>query len=1089
MTMHSGKRRDTNPNRRRRVMLSVRLFGELEVRRDDGRSMPVGSPRVVSLLAYLLVHRAAQPRKRLAFLLWPDSTESQARTNLRHLLHELKRSVPDIDRFIALDTHALHWKPETLGRVDLDEFEDALTRAEAVTGTFDLVALRQAVDLYTGDLLEGLEDEWIVPDRDRLRQRLGDALERVAVRLSERADYAEAIRHAERLLHHDPLREDTYRLLMRLHESQGARVRALGVYHTCVATLSRDLGVTPSISTRRAYEALIANDLRDKSAEDTVAESGAPQLIGRTEELARLRSAWLASERGAAQLLVVSGEAGVGKTRLVEELRSWCQRRGAGTAEARAYAAEGALAYSPVVSWLRAETFRDRLTQHDTHRRALGRLLPELLDASNRRSREGTTDGEARQWLFDAVAGVALRSASPTLLIADDLQWFDRDSLQIIHYLIRVDPTARVLIVATLRKEDALWSQDVMTLIAAAKGLGRYGEIQLDRLNEADTAALAAHLERRVALAPNERQQLYRETEGNPLFIVEAVRAGWRSGGAGWTTPKVQGVIESRLANLSEPARDALTTAAAIGREFTTEVLTRASDVSGQTFVSALDELWRRGLIRERGAHGYDFSHDKIREVTYLGASPVRRRHDHLRIAGALEELHALNPRAVTGIIATHYESAGATDSAITWYERAAAVALELGANADALRIVERALGAIDRQPHDIERDRRELAIRATLVSLLGSFEGYGSSRLADAQRRSIALAQVRGLELSPPLLRSLAVTSLARGDFMSARDVGGQLLTRATQGRDQVLLVEAEYVLGIASFWQGDLAEARQHFEQAVAQYSADHRVRHLVDYGQDPKVICLSRLANTLWFLGEFDDAWRSAETALAIAKEIGHLHTRATALMFATLLGIEARDDDRVRVFAADISGAMHQHESIQSRIGANAIAGFVDVLDGRVDSGIARVRSAISELRGAVHAPGMHVALARILLEACVRANANRTGAEAADSALASAGSVQVFEAEIRRLRAHFLAARGAPLDDIMTELTRAETVARGQGAVAFEVRIALDFLRYGRRSRDAAMTDAARRQLAELLSSRPHWGSSPDILEATALLTT
>jgi predicted ATPase len=170
-------------------------------------------------------------------------------------------------------------------------------------------------------------------------------------------------------------------------------------------------------------------------------------------------------------------------------------------------------------------------------------------------------------------------------------------------------------------------------------------------LNETDTAALATSLNRGAVLGPAEIHQLHRETEGNPLFIVEAVRAGWRPSGARWTTPKVQGVIESRLAHLSGAAREVLTTAAAIGREFTSEVLTRASDISGQILVSALDELWRRGLIRDRGTQGYDFSHDKIREVTYLAASPVRRRHDHVRIARALEELHALDSRAVSGII------------------------------------------------------------------------------------------------------------------------------------------------------------------------------------------------------------------------------------------------------------------------------------------------------------------------------------------------------------------------------------------------------------------------------------------------------
>jgi hypothetical protein len=128
---------------------------------------------------------------------------------------------------------------------------------------------------------------------------------------------------------------------------------------------------------------------------------------------------------------------------------------------------------------------------------------------------------------------------------------------------------------------------------------------------------------------------------------------------------------------------------------------------------------------------------------------------------------------------------------------------------------------------------------------------------------------------------------------------------------------------------------------------------------------------------------------------------LHTRATALTFATLLAVEARDDDRVRACAAGLSDAIQQQESIQSRIGANAIAGYVDVLDGRPEAGIARVVSAISELSGAVHAPGIHMVLARILVEACVRANNIRCGLDAAESCPGSAGAVQVFEAETRR----------------------------------------------------------------------------------------
>jgi DNA-binding SARP family transcriptional activator len=1086
MKMDLGKRGNTNPASRRRVTLSVRLIGELEVRRDDGRPMPVGSARVALLLGYLLVNRSPQPRKRLAFLLWPDSTESQARTNLRHLLHELKRLVADIDRFIELEANALHWKPETLGSVDLDEFEDALKRVDVSAGTVDLGALRQAVDLYKGDLLEGLEAEWIEPDRHRLRLRFGEALEQLAIGLSQTGGYAEAVRYAERLLQLDPVREETYRLLMRLHEAQGARARALRVYHRCVATLARELAIEPSDETRCAYEALIVEHAAGSAGEGATAGTASPRLVGRDRELAILQKAWLASERGATQLVIVSGEAGIGKSRLVEELRSWCAHRGANTADARAYAAEGALAYSPIVGWLRAEAFRSRLARSDVRRRDLERLLPELHDSASPRSREMGSESEERQRLFDAIAALVLGTGSPTLLVADDLQWFDRDSLQCIHYLIRAEPSACALIVATVRREDAGPARDLANLSAGAKALDRCVEIELGRLTQEETAALATSLNR-ADLQPGEMQELYRETEGNPLFIVEALRGGWRATGDRWTTPKVQGVIESRLARLSPSSRELLTTAAAIGREFTSDVLARASDISGQVFVSALDELWRRRLIRERGTQAYDFSHDKIREVAYIETSPIRRRHDHLRIARALEEIHALDPRAVSGIIAIHYERAGAIDSAITWYERAASAALELGANGEALRILERALNAVGAQPEGAYRDARELTILATLVTLLGSFEGYGSARLAATLRRAVSLADMRRLELPPPVLRSLALTSLTQGNFAAACAAGEQLQSRAARDRNEVLRVEGDYVLGIAAFWEGNLASARRHFEEAVAHYSAEHRVTHLVHYGQDPKVICLSRNANALWLLGEFAAAWQAAYQALVLADEIGHLQSRGTALTFATLLAIEARDDHRVRSFAEAISDAKLQPESIQIRIGAEAISGYVDVLDGQFTAGIARIRRAIDHLGGAIHAPGIDVVLARILLEGCALAKDTHAGLEAADRTLASAGSVRVFEAEVRRLRADFLVSLDASPDEVMAELARAEEIAHHQGARAFELRVALTRFRYCRRLQDADAERAARQQLADILTARPRWDDSPDVRESTALL--
>src|ERR687895_605663 len=324
--------------------LQVRLLGGFELRLGDTPLPPLESARAESLLAYLLIHRGApQPRQRLAFLLWPDSSEQQARTNLRHLLHKLRRALPDADRYLDVGSRTLGWRPDAPLRLDLAAFEDALARAdEAADPVEDLEA---AVAAYAGDLLEGSYDDWLLEERERLRDRYHDALDRLSRLLAEGGDAARAIVHAERLLRHEPLREGTCRLLMRLHDARGERARALRVYHACAAALERDLGVEASAETREAYDALLPG-----AAE---AERGRAAFVGRAAERRRLTELWRESERGHAQLVLIAGEPGIGKTRLVEELRTRSTHRGAATAEARSYLAQGPLAFGPVPTWQR----------------------------------------------------------------------------------------------------------------------------------------------------------------------------------------------------------------------------------------------------------------------------------------------------------------------------------------------------------------------------------------------------------------------------------------------------------------------------------------------------------------------------------------------------------------------------------------------------------------------------------------------------------------------------------------------------------------------------------------------------------------
>ena len=522
-----------------------------------------------------------------------------------------------------------------------------------------------------------------------------------------------ALAYAERLLRADPLREETCRLLMRLHDARGDAARALRVYHACAAALERELGVEPSPATRAAYEALLPG------AHRTTDESGQALLIGRAEERARLTRLWRAAEDGHARLVLVTGEPGIGKSRLVEELRSWCAHRGAATAEARSYEAEGALAYGPVVAWLRSEALAPRRVRLDPGRlRELSRVLPEVPGTP-----QPLPADEQRQRLFDAIVRAILCAAAPVLLVADDLQWADEQTLQFLHYLLRSEPRARLLVAATARSEDA---DQLTQLVAGLRALDRIEEIELERLSRGETGVLAERFTGR-ALPEDEVERLFAETEGNPLFVIETLRAGALS-------PRVQAVIESRMARLSSAARDVASLAASVGREFTADVLARASDLGDDALVGALDELWRRRIVRVRAPDGYDFTHDRIRDVTYRSLAPAQRRRAHVRIARALAA-----GSADAALVAAQLDRGGAADEAVTWYERAAEDALRMHADAEAVRALRRALELV-RDPG------RELALTTALIAPLAMLEGFASEGLGRAQRRALELASEPGL-------------------------------------------------------------------------------------------------------------------------------------------------------------------------------------------------------------------------------------------------------------------------------------------------------------------------------------------------------
>lgn len=696
--------------------LRIHLLGDFLFALDEAPVTTLAVPRLQSLLAYLLLHRdAPQDRSHLAFLLWPDSTEAQAHTNLRKLLYHLRQAFPEAEQFIRIDNRSLQWLParaEACWTLDVQELEQAVARAAQAEHIRDTGAARleleQAVNLYRGDLLSGSYDEWLLPERDRLLQLFLQAAQRLLALQEQERDYEAATATAQRLLRQDTPREATYRQLMRLHALRGDRAAALRVYHTCATILERELGAEPSEATQAAYEALLLTRNAPASTNGPLAERGtAAPLLGRRAEWQKIQGAWRRASNGQPHIVLLTGEAGIGKTRLAEELEAWVSRQGMATASARCYTALGQLAYAPVTTWLRSEALQTALATLDpTWLTEIARLVPEVLTRRPKLARPSAlTEGWQRQQFFEALARAVLATHQPLLLLLDDLQWCDHETLEWLHFLIRYAAGARLLLLGTARAEEMPAGHPLVALLATLQRDGLVTEITLGPLATAETTTLAEQITG-SSLNSAASSALYAETEGNPLFVVEMARACHLSQSkdsgplplltqpASSLPPAVQTVLAARLAQLSPLAQDIANVASVIGRAFSFSVLALASGEPEESVVHGLDELWQRRIVREQRAdtaETYDFSHDKLREYVYASLSPAHRRLLHRHVAEALKRLYAEDLDAVSGQIATHYEYASLPAQAIPFYQQAAEAARRIYANMEALHTLERA--------------------------------------------------------------------------------------------------------------------------------------------------------------------------------------------------------------------------------------------------------------------------------------------------------------------------------------------------------------------------------------------------------------
>ncbi|MFQ5602511.1 MAG: AAA family ATPase [bacterium] len=943
--------------------LTLSVLGDFQLFRESEIVEGINTARMRALLTYLALHRDAETtRQRIAFLFWPDSEESQARTNLRQLLHHLRQAFPDIEICLNIDSRRISWRADVPLHIDVAEFAKYVSEAEGAAAngemSCELKALEQAARLYRADLLPECYEEWIEPERDRLRQLFFRVLRRLTQLLEQQGKYQKALDYAERLLTLDEFDESTYRLLMRLHALNRNRPGALRIYHRCLKVLRDELGLEPAAETQEAYERLTQQDAKPKS---TVPMETEIPLVGREQERRVLLEAWKKVTLGNTRVFLLGGEAGIGKTRLAEELIYYVRQQGFTTATAYCYAAGGRLTYGPVSEWLRTEAiYQVVLSLEPVWQAEVARLLPELLtDSPDLSPPAPLTEIWQRKRLFESLARAVMASEQPLLLFIDDIQWCDPETVEWLQYLLRFESSAKALIMATVRTEDVAGNGPLLSFLLELRRSSIFSEIELGAIDASQTALLASHVAGKN-LDDEAATALYASTEGNPLFVVETTRAlmdDWNTGADGDTKipediplpRKVQAVIQSRLSQISSHAKKLLELSAIIGREFTFDILSKSCEENEETIIQSLDELWQHRLIREQGRMAYDFSHDKIREVTAAGISRTRSCLLHRRVAESLEKMYSRQLDPVSGQLAAHWENAGVPLRAIQYCEQAGRVAQQIYANDEAVKHLQHALLLVQENLEGPERERRELNILRLLSPCLVQGRGYGASEVQVVGARVWKLSQQLDERAGSPLLRMLAISSLVGGEIMKAERFGSQLLEQAQNENDAVAEVEAHYVLGVTYHWQGNFVKAREHLEKAIGLYDPRNHHTHITAYAQDPAVICRIRLSLVLWHLGYPFQAQSLGLEALELARELQHPFSRAYALhWFAWLQNLRADPD--ATLSHAEISIAFsEEYQFPYFATQSGILYGWACFTMGEVEDGIQRMREGLSRFR--------------------------------------------------------------------------------------------------------------------------------------------
>ena len=832
-------------------------------------------------------------------------------------------------------------------------------------------------------------------------------------------------------------------------------------------------------------------------------------LVGRNPEMAELRAALADAVSGRGRFLLISGEPGIGKSRICAELVADAERNGMEALIGHCVEQE-AIPYLPFVEIL--ESYADRASSLDELRQLVGeegpelaRFLPKLRRILPDLPRPPEFGAEqARRQLFNSVCDLIGRRCrqQPTLLILEDLQWADDSTLALISHLPQRLASLPLVVVGTLRASKADLNSG---LTRALEGLVRgrlASEIRLKRLANGEVTLMLQSLSGQTP--PVEvAKKFYALTDGNPFLVEEMFRHLTEENqlydAAGHfrdqleiedtKVPRTVGMmVGRRLGRLHEATNNILYIASVIGRSFGFELLRASSGMQTESLLDCLDEAEQVGLVRSTSEFARtrtEFSHELIRQAVLSRLSASRRQKLHFEVAAAIERIYSDSLEDHYGALAQHY----ATDSrkAVRYLHLAGQQAMQRSAHAEAVRLLTSGLDLLNTLPETDDRHRQELESRIALGASLSASKSLAAPEVADNYLRAVQLSRVLGETQNIFLAQSLlAVSHYQRGEMQTSQELAKQLveLIEGTDDRTQLFL--AHGLMGLSSFWLGHLALGHWHLENAAGFYDPQVDKATTPIFGYHAIVPCLSNAAWALWFMGYPLKALRRMQSAETLAQGFDHPDTQVIALVSAAWLHVLRREAQIVLERSELAIELANEHGFPYLALQAGIIRGWSLALTGHGPEGIAQMEAELAARKagGVDHPPAQFLAW---LAEAYAKNGDKTKSLSVLEEALARvdfAGDA-LYEAELYRLKGELL------LMQEPSGARRAEDCFRiaieksaQQGAKSLELRAATSLSRLLARRRRA-------KEALSILTQIYGWFTegfdTPDLRDAKVLL--